>query len=149
MTTIVCSREEMVCDLQMTIHGQIKIKAKTKIYKLAPHEMHFNEEFIMGFCGAATEIISVVDFYERPELYKTIPRTKNLTGLVLTKSGNIFTFDNPGQWLAVEGKFASMGSGSPAAYGALYNGATPKQAVQAAMKVDPFTGMGTKTLRFN
>ena len=149
MTTIVCSRSEMACDLQMTIHQQFKVKAKTKIYLIEPHDLHFaHESFIMGFCGSATEIIQVVDFYERPELYKDIPRTKNLQGLVLTKSGKIFQFDTPSQWLAVEGNFAAMGSGAPSAYGALHVGASPKEAVQAAMKVDPFTGMGTKVLSF-
>lgn len=149
MTTIACSKTEMACDLQMTVSGVMKVKAKTKVYLIEPHDLHFTHEpFIMGFCGAATEIIQVVDFYERPELYKGIPRTKNLQGLVLTKSGKIFSFDNPSQWLAVEGNFAAMGSGAPSAYGALHMGATPKEAVQAAMKVDPNTGMGTKVLSF-
>lgn len=137
----------MACDLQFTVNGMMKSKGITKIYRIQPHELHFHEPFIMGFCGAASEIIDVLDYYERPELYKHIPRTKNLTGLVLTHSGQIFQFDSPGKWLAVHGDFAAMGSGSPAAYGALHVGATPKQAVQAAMKVDPFTGMGTKVLK--
>lgn len=149
MTTIVCNKEEMVCDLQMTIAGSMKVKCKTKIYKFEPHELHFDiEPFMVGFCGAASEIVDVIDFYNRPELYKDMPRTRNLSGLVLTQSGKIFSFDRPQAWLAVEEKFAAMGSGAPSALGALHAGATPKEAVLAAMKVDPFTGMGTKVLKF-
>lgn len=139
----------MACDLQMTVNGAMKTKCGTKVYKIQPHELHFSHEaFLVGFCGAASEIGDVVDFYERPELYKTMPRTKALHGLVLTASGKIFQFDSPGKWLTVNSPFASMGSGSPIALGALHMGATPKQAVQAAMKVDPFTGMGVKTFKF-
>lgn len=148
MTTIVTNKQEMACDLQMTLNMTTKTKAKTKIFKIDPHEMHFHEPFIIGFCGSASEIIDVVDFYERPEIYERLPRTKNLSGLVLTESGKIFQFDSPGKWLAVDGPYAAMGSGSNVALGALHMGATPKEAVLAASKVDPFTGMGTKVLRF-
>jgi hypothetical protein len=127
----------------------VKTKGKTKIYMVAPHELHSPEPFIIGFCGTASDIIDVMDFYEHPENYKRFPTTRNLSGLVLTLSGSIFQFDSPGKWLAVDNKFAAMGSGSPAAYGALHSGATPKQAVLAAGKVDPYTGMGTKLLSFS
>jgi len=149
MTTIVCNKTEMACDLQMTISGSLKMKCKTKIFKIAPNELHFPiESFLIGFCGSVGDMIDVVDYYERPELYKGIPRVRNLSGLVLTESGSIFHFDSPGKWMAIDSIYASMGSGSLTAMGALAMGATPKQAVQAAMKVDPFTGMGTKTLKF-
>lgn len=149
MTTIVCNKYEMACDLQFTLNGVHKTKGKTKIYKVDPHELHFDvEPFIVGFCGLGSEIVDVVDFYMRPELYERMPRTKALSGLVLTESGKIFQFDTPSKWLAVEGHYASMGSGSLTALGAMHMGATPREAVQAAMKVDPFTGMGTKVLHF-
>lgn len=149
MTTIVCNKTEMACDLQMTLSGALKYKAKTKIYKVDPHELHFEfEPFLVGFCGTASDIVDVVDFYYRPELYKGMPRTKGLSGLILTESGKIFTFDQPGKWLAIDGPYASVGSGSLTALGAMSMGATPKQAVQAAMKVDPYTGMGTKLYKF-
>ena len=139
----------MACDFQFTLSGTAKTKGKTKIYKFDPHELHFDiEPFIVGFAGAASEIVDIIDFYTRPELYEKMPRTKGLSGLVLTQSGKIFQFDSPSKWLAVEGNFAAIGSGMMTALGALHHGATPKEAVQAAMKVDPFTGMGTKTLKF-
>lgn len=151
MTTIVCNKEQMAGDLQMTLTGVVsmKTKCKTKVYKFQPHELHFpHEPFIVGFCGAATEIVDIVDFYMDPENYKEMPRTRNLSGLILTQSGRIFQFDRPDKWLAVDAKFAAMGSGATTALGALHHGATPKEAVTAASKVDPYTGMGVKVVGF-
>lgn len=138
----------MACDLQFTLNGVQKTKGKTKIFLIQAHEMHCHEDFLLGFAGAASDIIDVVDYFERPELYKSCPRTKNLSGLILTRSGKIFQWDTPSKWLAVTDQFAAMGSGGPTALGAMHMGATPLEAVRAAMKVDPFTGMGTKRLSF-
>lgn len=139
----------MACDLQFTLNNQIKVKGKTKIYKFQPNEQHFEfEEFMIGFCGAASEIVDIVDFYERPDLYKDMPRCRNLQGLVLTASGKLFQFDRPDKWLAVNAPYAAMGTGAPTALGAMHMGASPKQAVEAASKVCPFTGMGIKVYNF-
>lgn len=148
MTTIVCSTTEMCADRQFTVMGQMKTQGRTKIFKVKPHELHFHEEFLIGFCGRASDFIDVIDYYENPEYYKQIPRVRDLAGLVLTKSGQIFQFDTPGKWMSVMGKYAAMGSGAPAAYGALHMGASPKEAVLAASKVCPYTGMGTTLLKF-
>jgi 20S proteasome alpha/beta subunit len=148
MTTIVCNKTEMACDLQFTLYGQMKTKGKTKIFQIDPHPVHYDAEpFLVGFAGAASEIIDVVDFYQNPEVYGKMPRTRNLSGLVLTKSGRIFQFDTPDKWIAVDEKYAAIGTGSLTAMGALIAGATPKQAVAAASKVDPMTGMGIKVFK--
>ena len=149
MTTIVCNKEEMACDLQMTLGIGTKVKTKTKIFYIPAHELHHPEDFLVGFAGTASDIIDVVDYYMNPELYKSIPRTKGLSGLILTKSKQIYMFDTPGKWLAVTSPYHAIGSGNHAALGAMSVGASPKDAVLAATKVDPFTGMGTKVLTFN
>ena len=133
----------------MTLTGAVsmKTKCKTKVYKFEPHELHFEyERFMVGFCGTASEIVDIVDFYERPDLYDHMPKTRNLSGLVLTESGKIFQFDRPDKWLAVEAPYAAMGSGACAALGALHMGASPRDAIKAATKIDPFTGMGIKVI---
>lgn len=148
MTTIVCNKEEMACDLQLTYAGQIKSKTPTKVWEIPGHELHYPEDFLLGICGSADMMIEVVDYFERPELFKGPPKLRGATGLVLTRSGKIFQFDTAGKWFAIATKFAAIGSGSPSAYGALHSGATPKEAVMAASKVDPFTGMGCKVFKF-
>lgn len=124
------------------------MKCKTKIFKFSPDEQYFPEPFIVGFSGDASEIMDVVDFYEHPELYQKPPRVKGLHALVLTESGKIFQFSNPNKWILLETKYASVGSGSSVALGAMHVGASPKQAVEAASKIDLNTGMGIKTLSF-
>ena len=148
MTTIACSQKEIACDLQFTLNNTVITKGKTKIYKVKPHELHCNEEFLVGFAGIASDISDLMDYYTSPDLYKTPPKSRGLTGLALTKSGKIFVFDSPLSWVRIDAKFAAIGSGSQVAYGALHVGATPKEAVEAASKVDVYTGCGIKTLSF-
>jgi ATP-dependent protease HslVU (ClpYQ) peptidase subunit len=56
-------------------------------------------------------------------------------------------FDNPSSWMKIDEPFFAIGSGSTTALGAMHAGATTAQAIKAATKVDPFTGMGVKTLK--
>lgn len=125
-----------------------KFKGAPKIIKVPAHEAHWTDgDFLMGFAGVAEEMISLMDFYLNPEAYGgRLPRTRETKGLILTKKG-IFTFDNPSSWLKIDGPFYSIGSGSPSALGAMHAGATTVQAIKAASKVDPYTGLGVKTLK--
>jgi ATP-dependent protease HslVU (ClpYQ) peptidase subunit len=148
MTTIACNKNEMACDLQLTIQGVVKSKGKTKIFKIKANEMHCPEDFIIGLAGDASASLEVVDFFERPEIYKSPPKVRGVSALILTDTGKIYMFDNPLKWIAINTEYASIGSGAQTALGAMYSGATPKEAIKAAMTVDPFTGMGTKSLKF-
>lgn len=138
----------MAGDLQMTIQGVQMTKCKTKVFRIDPNPENYPEPFIVGFAGSADEIIDVVDYYTHPELYDKMPRLKNTIGLVLTQSGRIFQFQTVSNWVEINTKFHAIGSGSSVALGAMHAGATPKEAVAAATKVDPFTGMGIKAVKF-
>lgn len=136
----------------MTINGTQKTKCKSKIFLIEPAEENMymtTEPFIVGFAGDAGEIIDLLDFFTHPELYQKVPRVRNTQGLVLTQSKKIFQFTNPTNWVQINDKCAAIGSGSPYALGALNVGASPKQAVEAATKSDPFSGGGIKVLSFN
>jgi 20S proteasome alpha/beta subunit len=61
----------------------------------------------------------------------------------------MFVFDDPSAWLVVDQPYYAIGSGSPFALGALAQGASAKEAVEAAAKSDPFTGMGVKSYNWN
>lgn len=147
MTTIAANRTEMCGDLQYTVNSAIKFKGTPKVFKIKAHELHSPEDFIIGFCGGASDFIDVVDYYYYPENYKKVPNPKSVSGVVLTMSGKLFMFDTPGTWLAVQQPFVAVGSGSSIALGALHAGASPKDAILAASKVDPFTGMGTTLMK--
>ena len=148
MTTIACNKEEMAGDLQLTISGTQISKCRTKIFKIDPNPDYFPEPFLVGFAGDAGEIVDLLDFFEHPEVHQKPPRIRNTQGLVLTASNKIFQFTNPTNWIEINDKYAAIGTGSSYALGALSAGASPKDAVTAATKLDPFSGMGVKTLKF-
>jgi hypothetical protein len=141
----------MASDLQMTnmVTG-LKWKCKTKIYKFEAHPLTYSEcDFMIGFCGAAGDTISIVEYFSMPDLFKP-PRVRNLTqGLVLTANKEIFIFDDYTKWLVADTPYASVGSGSAVAIGAMASGATPREAIKIASKHDTYTGLGTKVFNWN
>ena len=145
LTTIACNKEEMYGDLQFTNTGTgNKFKGRTKVYCFNAHEDVYPVDFIVGFCGVASDIVTAISYFSSPENYKRPPRIKGLSGLVLTAQKNIFMFDDYTKWLAVNGPYYAVGSGSAYAIGAMSLGASPEEAVRAAMKHDAYTGLGVK-----
>jgi len=139
----------MAADLQMTQHNSIKWKCKTKMYKFSAHPDTYGEcDFIMGFAGTANDMITAFEFFSNPDSFKKIPNLSGLTGLVLTAKGSIYIFDKLDKWLLVDAPYAAIGSGSMYALGAMSTGASPKEAVKAASKLDPYTGLGIKVVSF-
>jgi ATP-dependent protease HslVU (ClpYQ) peptidase subunit len=138
----------MACDLQMTYRDALTWKAKTKIFKFKAHESLIPEDFIVGFAGTANDMITACEFFAMPDSFKNAPHIRGLDGLVLTASGTIYLFDRLDKWMILDVPFASVGSGSPIASGAMLAGATPREAIKAATNMDPYTGMGVKTLSF-
>lgn len=127
----------------------MKFKGAPKVYKMKAHELHWpHSDFIIGFCGVAEEMIRLIDFYQHPEVYGKLPRTRETKGVVLTPDGSIYMFDNPSTWMAVKEPHWAVGSGSLTALGAMHAGGDTRAAIQAATKVDPFTGGGVRTVKF-
>jgi hypothetical protein len=150
LTTIATNREELWGDLQYTnnTNGN-KWKGKTKVFKFKANELTYPHcDFIVGFCGTASDVAEISSFFEYPEMFKKPPRGRGASGLVLTENRDIFLFDHYSSWLAVAEPFLAVGSGASYAIGAMAAGATPKEAVKIAMKSDCYTGMGTKGFRW-
>ena len=138
----------MACDLQFTQGDKVKWKGKTKIFKFKAHPDTYPDcDFIIGFAGRADDVMTAVQFFSEPDSFKKIPGIA-IDGLVLTEQGNIYAFNSLSRWLKMDEKYAAIGSGSTFALGAMDSGATPKEAVKAASKRDPYSGMGIKTLKF-
>jgi ATP-dependent protease HslVU (ClpYQ) peptidase subunit len=150
MTTVAANKSEMACDLQGTMGQQQKMKMDTKIHHIPQNDLIYPDgEFLLGLAGQADICIELADFFKYPETYERAPRIRqgDIIGLILTDKGHLFTFTNPAKWLAIKDPFFAIGSGALTALGALHAGASPRDAVKAAMKIDPFTGMGTKVLK--
>ncbi len=150
MTTVVCNKEEMACDLQFTnLNTGMKFKGKTKIYKFNANPLTYNDcDFMVGFAGSASDVIAVAEFFSMPEAFDKPPKVSGMGGLVLTQKGDIFTFDHYSKWLMVNQEYMSIGSGSLVALGAVAAGSSPKEAIKIASKLDAYTGMGIKVLRW-
>jgi hypothetical protein len=130
-------------------NNALKFKGAPKVYKMRPHELHWpHSEFIIGFCGVAEEMIKLIDFYQQPEAYGKLPRTRDTKGVILIPDGSIYMFDSPATWMAVKEPHWAVGSGSLTALGAMHAGAGTRDAIKASMKVDPFTGGGVTTVKF-
>lgn len=137
----------MAGDLQFT-EGSQKWKGKTKIYKFKANPNTYKHcDYLMGFCGKASALVAVAEFFAFPDETKP-PKITGLQGLILTAEGDIFTFDDYRCWIAIGQDYAALGSGSAMALGAMASGASVKEAIKAAIKYDAFTGMGTNQLNF-
>lgn len=111
--------------------------------------MIYPKPFYVGFAGTAKEMFAVGDFYTYPDSFEEAPKIEtDLRGLVLTEDRKIFMFDSGLRWLEIKEPFGSIGSGCMFAKGAMASGKTPKEAIQIAIKHDPFTGYGVKVFNF-
>lgn len=151
MTTIVCNKDEIACDLQFTEpNSGDKWKGKTKVFYFEPHDLHYPKApFYIGFAGTARDMITIADYFSLPEEHEELPKIEpGSWGLVLTATREIFLFDHFSSWLAVNEPYASIGSGSSVAKGAMAAGKSPVEAVRIAMKHDAYTGFGVKSFNF-
>lgn len=136
----------MASDLQFT-EGNKKWKGKAKIFKFNANPKTWETDFMIGFAGTASSIIAVAEYFTYPDTTKP-PRVKGLSGIVLTRNGDLFAFDDYDMWLKMDEKFAAIGTGAGLALGAMHAGMTPKEAVKIAGQRDIYTGMGIQTMRF-
>lgn len=148
MTTIAVTKNEIGSDLQYTgASGQQKWKGGPKVFFCEKHELTYpHADFYVGLCGAASELLEVAHFFMNPE-QASRPRAKGVSGAILTTEGRIFCFDRPSVWIEVREPFYAIGSGGSIAMGALAMGASVKEAIKAASKIDAFTGMGSKVFK--
>ncbi len=134
----------MACDLQATHGGTLKFKVKTKI-SAVDNPLFYPKPFLIGYCGGlekAQEIINYVQCAKEPMKVKN----KGCEFIILTEDKKIYTFVNPHNWIEINDPHYAIGSGMHYALGALKAGASPKDAVIAASKLDPSTGMGVKVI---
>jgi ATP-dependent protease HslVU (ClpYQ) peptidase subunit len=147
MTTIVCNKEEMSGDLQYTFNDQ-RFKGRSKLFKFGPFPGLCDTDFIVGMAGTASQMMLLAEYFSLGGVTPP-PKIKGLTGLVLTAKKEIYLFDDYRVWLRMFDPFASIGSGSSIAKGAMsVAGTSTAEAVKIASKYDVYTGMGVKTLNF-
>ena len=143
MTTIAATLKDIACDRQGTHGGGWKIQLNTKV-QCFHQPIIYKKPFYVGMCGDLDNFSDTFSFFLDPTQWKKPPSGKGTEGLVLTADGKLFRFINPAQWLQVQQNYYAIGSGAPYALTAMSLGKNSKDAVKAAMKFDPGTGMGIK-----
>ncbi len=134
MTTIAANREEMAADSQGTREsGLIVSRNDRKVRRLAGD--------IVSCAGNEDQCLEFEAWYEagrdmagKPDL------EKDFGALVLTADGKLFKFYERGTPVEVFDDFIALGSGDEIAMGAMAVGATPEEAVEAACRLNMYTG---------
>lgn len=98
----------------------------------------------VGVSGDAVDIPQFRKWYQNNDFNVHI--NKEFNGLVLTKSGRIYFYDNVLEPILVTGECYAIGSGAQIAMYIMKKGGSPKDAVKAASEIDPNTGGRINTL---
>ena len=130
MTTIVTDGKTMAGDTQLSDEGG-PLSHGRKVYK--------SRGTCIGIAGTYADCIRFVNWWKRG-MKGNFKDIGDVSALLLSPEGKIFYFDGEAQSYLVTDKFMAIGSGAAAAMGAMHMGATPKQAVKVASKVDQYTG---------
>ena len=145
MTTIAFRDGIMAADSQETDGGM-----KTKCRKLFRVEDACGNEVIIGTAGGSFTGMLFVDNYssveDRPAVLDNITEDENFHNLIWDGE-DLYEVD----WLWHPIKvprvpFFAIGSGAAAAMGAMHAGASAKEAIQIAKKIDNYTGGTVKTM---
>lgn len=127
MTTIACNGRTIAADSLSTCGDTISGKRTKKLHKLT-------DGSIIGAAGGVTHIYRALDAIGNGTAYKG-----NYTLLRLFPDGTLLKYEGCTHPIPEEAP-AAIGSGWVAALTAMDCGATPKEAVKAAMKRDVYTG---------
>jgi 20S proteasome alpha/beta subunit len=92
---------------------------------------------LMGVAGTIADAVEFVNFMEgkRP----SPPDDMSEVHIVHLTHHGVFLYQCSSTPVEIIDPFAAAGSGASAALGAMHFGATPQEAVEIAIKVDPFT----------
>ncbi len=136
MTTIICDRTGMAGDSQATsVYG---ISATTKLFKLRVGG-------IVGISGTLVEGLVFVEWL-KGEMKEAPPKMDEVEGILL-RDGIMYHFDGHAFPMRVLDKVIAIGSGAQFAVGAYYAGASLRESVKIARKLDAWSGGRIKELR--
>lgn len=148
MTTIAFRDGIMAADTQET-QGESQLRCK-KLYRCTSPK---GRRVIIGTAGGSFSGMVYVDWFkeggDRPSVLDNISNDEDFHNLIWDGK-NLFEVN----WLwrpikVPTPKFFAIGSGAPAALGALHMGASAKEAVNVAKKIDIYTGGRVVSMKLN
>jgi len=132
VTVIVANKETMVGDTEC-IHDDKVVGTHCKV--------HVVRDMLVGYAGCMDSGIEFLEWCKRGKGSRGKPRdlTEEFTGLILDESG-LYEYKGFLIPIRIEGDFWAIGTGAPAALGAMHMGADPAEAVKIACEIDPYCG---------
>lgn len=111
------------------------------------------KDFMAAGAGNAEDVVAFLAWvksgmFEGDKPVFGLDKQISLSAICINKRGSIFCFDDKLFPMKIKAKFYSLGSGSAFAMGAMQFGATAKEAVEVAKKLDTCTGGKIKTFSF-
>lgn len=132
MTVIAANLKAMAGDTRI-VHDEVLVGSHRKV--------HVVRDMIVGYAGCMDSGILFLEWCQRGMGSRGKPSNlaEGFTGLVLNESG-LYEYKFYLVPVKIEGGFWAIGSGAPAALGAMHMEATPEKAVKVASGIDPSTG---------
>ena len=137
MTTIVYRDGVLASDSQVTAGDARKFHCE-KLYRVEVQGL----PAIVGLAGGAFDGLAFLDWLvgeQDAPPQRLIDGEADFTAVVLNKHG-LFEYDKWCRPDKVLERFYAVGSGASAALGAMHMGATAREAVAVACKIDPYSG---------
>jgi hypothetical protein len=129
VTTIAANRECMAADSLANTDG--RAFHTRKLYRV--------RGALIGISGGLDHGMMFVRWYAAGADLADRPKGLDASALALDRSG-LYRYESECYPMPIEDGFAASGSGAYAALAAMHMGATPKEAVEVACKVDVYTG---------
>lgn len=140
MTTIVVRDGIMAADSCVTVSSEAGGDRKFRCEKIYKKVLPNGETVLIGTAGESAPGLVFVDWYGsgKPNPTELLDGEADIDIIVLTTRG-VFGYDKWCRGEKLMGRFHAIGSGTKAALGALHMGATARQAVRIACKIDPYS----------
>jgi len=141
MTTIAFKNGVLAADTALTSGVDAFAGEMTKIAMC--------DDFMGGASGNILDISKFLDWVEEGADFKNLPEFEgSINSLLISKKHEVRTVGKGGISRPIEAPFHAIGSGEEAAKGALIVGATAKEAVEAAIHIDLYSGGHADVLSF-
>jgi ATP-dependent protease HslVU (ClpYQ) peptidase subunit len=137
MTTLVYRDGILAADTQITYGATLMPGKCRKVHKLPNGSLYGHTGSLEIGELMKRRLIKCCEEAEPVDLHDI--KTENYEGVLVGPTGQIMFYENY-TWIGLDVPYVAMGSGKEHAYGALQMGASARQAVKAAMALDPGSG---------
>lgn len=140
MTTIAWDGKTLAAD-RRTSSDRILVGVKTKIAKRK------KDGALVAAAGPSSVARAFLEWFQKGEKGPSplLGKTEPSQAVIIRPNGDVESHDNEG-WYPTGVQYYTNGSGWEIALGAMHAGATAKEAVEIASKLDGATGEGVDTL---